>query len=314
MPATQIGFVLLTHRDTVQAIRLIRRLNMLYDSPPIALHHDSSQCPLDESTLPSNVQVVHPHVRTRWGDWSLVESTLRALRLLYRGGGPDWFVLLSGADYPVVCGDVALRDLRDGGADAYMEIVPVPPKPLVPRSRNERDWEFQKRHYRKMFEFRVPFSQPPRYRRLFLPRWMSTPFIPFNDGFRCFAGSQWFAANRNCIDAIERFERDERKRAAFFRGARIPDESYFQCILANAPGIRIRPTNFRYIEWPPKARNPKTLRAADIASIVASGAHFARKVDPSVDGELLRLLDDESDRSLQQSRPALIRTNASIMT
>ena len=97
-----IGFVILSHRDPAQLLRLVQTLNRLYDDPPIACHHDMAQCPLDPSGFPGNVRFVDPSIRTGWAKWSVVRGFIAALRLLYADtgperAGPDWFVMMSAA-------------------------------------------------------------------------------------------------------------------------------------------------------------------------------------------------------------------------
>ena len=91
----RIGFVILSHRDPAQLLRLVVTLNRLYDDPPIACHHDREQSPIDPGIFPGNVRFVEPSVRTGWAKWSVVRGFLAALRLLYDHAAPDWFVLLS---------------------------------------------------------------------------------------------------------------------------------------------------------------------------------------------------------------------------
>ena len=99
--SASIAFVLLSHREPAQLLRLVTTLNRLYDDPPIACHHDFSQCPLDTANFPGNVRFVTASIRTGWAKWSVVRAMLAALRLLYDHADPDWFILLSGADYPI---------------------------------------------------------------------------------------------------------------------------------------------------------------------------------------------------------------------
>ena len=96
-----IGFVILTHSPPPQVVRLIHRLNEVYQDPPIVLHHDFSQCP-GEFSLPSNVKIVDPYIVTGWAQFSIVRATLAGIETLYSGSEkPNWFATLSGACYPI---------------------------------------------------------------------------------------------------------------------------------------------------------------------------------------------------------------------
>ena len=99
--AITIGFVLLTHNNPRQAHRLVTKLNSMFDDPPIAWHHDFTSCDLPSALITSNILMVTPHIRTEWGKFSLLDAMIMALQLLFSSQQPDWFVLLSGSDYPI---------------------------------------------------------------------------------------------------------------------------------------------------------------------------------------------------------------------
>src|ERR1700733_11205324 len=98
----QIGFIIVAYNHPQQLLRLVRCLQRMYGDPPIAIHYDVSQSPIRKVDFPSNVKFVSPHVRTRWGNISVVNAGLGALKLLYDSAEPRWFFSLSGSDYPVM--------------------------------------------------------------------------------------------------------------------------------------------------------------------------------------------------------------------
>jgi hypothetical protein len=273
-------------------VRLVTRLRELYGADaPIALHHNFDQSPLDVAALPPGVAVVHPHLPSGWGVWATVEAELAALRLLYGSGeGPDFVVLLSGADYPVAPPDRVLRDLRDGGADAYLHGSPVyvvrrdrgaVPGPLG-FSVNEGPGN-QKSCYRRYYPtiFR-PFGIRVRIRNPLLAPLLT----PFSRRLRCWAGEGWWTLGRRA--ALHLLAAPETLPALtdWFSRCRVPEEAYVHTIVRNAPGLRVDSRNFRYIDWRTPRPSPRDLGMADIPGIAASGAHFARKFvagDPALD-------------------------------
>jgi hypothetical protein len=56
---------------------------------------------------------------------------------------------------------------------------------------------------------------------------------------------------------------------------------FFHTLLMNSHfRDRVLPNNFRYVQWPEGgARNPKVLTESDLERVLASGAHFCRKLD-----------------------------------
>jgi hypothetical protein len=117
----KIGFVLLTHNKPQQAVRLVKRLNDMFGAPPIAWHHDFTQCALPFDSITKNASLVRPHIKTSWGQFSLPEAMLSALKLLFETKAPpDWFILLSGADYPIKSAERIALDLSRSPYDVHM--------------------------------------------------------------------------------------------------------------------------------------------------------------------------------------------------
>src|SRR6185312_4428849 len=116
-----IGFVLMVHDRLDQAARLIRKLNEMFGEPPIVCHCDLAKTHGFLADWPRNVSLVRPHVATGWGEFGIVEAAVRAIGQLYASPQPpDWFVFLSGADYPIKPAARILSELEGGPFDAYI--------------------------------------------------------------------------------------------------------------------------------------------------------------------------------------------------
>ncbi len=260
---TPLGFVLLTHQRPHQTERLVRRLNALFGEPPIVCHHDFGQCDLDVGRFPGNVRFVRPHLATAWGRHSLVEATLAGLRLLAESAdAPEWVTLLSGADYPVAPASVILSDLAAAGVDAFLEAE------IVGAEKADNPWHAE-------------------YARRYLH---SGPYLPFSDAFRVYSGSQWFTINRRCVRRVLDWYDREVAAGISHRDVPITDESYFLCILCNDPAVAYVCDNKRYVDW--SSGNPKVLDRGDLVSLLASGCHFARKLDLDNNPDLFDALDE----------------------
>lgn len=277
---SQIGFVIITHTAPEQIVRLIRALNQVYANPPIVLHHDFDQSPLAVA-LPTNVQVVRPHISTQWCGYSVVEATLAAMALLYSNDDkPDWFALLSGSCYPTKSADVVISDLEDGSVDAYIDHQHIDPSRL--------ENEFQREWYRRYYSLK--FGLPKLDRRT-IPPFLAEVTSPYSKHHtNCYAGSEWFTVNRKVAEYVLTSQGKYSWLARHLRGRHCPDETYFQTVICNAPDFRLSKNNYRFIDWSAGAPHPKVLETDDLPSIVKSSAHFARKFAP--DSALLDSLDD----------------------
>lgn len=302
---TPIGFVILVNPRSPleQAERLIQTLNRMFDHPPIACHHDYGQNPRFIENCPRNVRIVHPHVATQWGHFSCVEATIKALRLLYaEGNGPEWFVHLSGADYPIKPAQQILAELKASPFDGHIEHKLVsegdlhyPSDPDYPRGWKSESW--LKYCHKRYCSLRVDVRGINRYLR-FSTRtfWLEHAIftrgrLPFTPDFKCYAGEVWFSANHRCAGRILDFYDSDQRVAMHYRKALTPEESYLQSVLGNAPDLTLSQNFLRYVDWTRGGSNPKVLTMEDLPWLLNSGAHFARKFDEAVDAVVLDELD-----------------------
>ena len=302
---SSIGFVILVNpiNPLSQTERLIATLNRMFDHPLIACHHDFGQNPRFIDNLPVNVKLVQPHVATKWADFSCVEATVKALRLLYSGeDDAEWFVYLSGSDYPIKPASTILDDLKTGSFDGYIEHAVVSEGDLAypPDPSNLPRWHGNHwlKHCHKLYcTLRVDVPSINRYLR-FRKRtfWLEHPIftngrLPFTAEFKCFAGEVWFSANHRCARRILDFYDNDVDVADHYRKTLVPEESYFQTVLANAPDLKLSQDYLRYVDWTGGGSNPKVLTLDDLPQLVNTGAHFARKFDDRVDVAILDELD-----------------------
>jgi len=296
MSQAPIGFIILSHRNPEQLVKLLNRLNSMFNDPPIVCHHDFSQCDLVTTGFPPSVRFVRDYIKTSWGGFSLVVATLAALRLLYdNASAPEWFVLLSASDYPTKDADTILDELGQSSYDAYIQYLAIGPD--VGRGdvdTNDERWKTSHHRYMKKYLTLPSLSLSRGFEtwRYELPGVATRRLLPFSERFRCYAGWQWFTANVKCAKYILKGHRKHRALDRHYRGIPVPDESYFQTILLNNPSLRICGNNLRYTDWSNKGSHPKTLGFEDLPQVFASGAHFARKFDIARDPEILDRLDE----------------------
>jgi hypothetical protein len=289
--AISIGFILLTHRKPQQIYRLIAHLNKMFNYPLIVCHHDFFKCDLPISKLSKNISFVRPHLETKWGDFSLVEATVQAIKLMYNcADSPDWFILLSGADYPIKTAKKILDDLSSSRYDAHMHHEEIIYKVYKQNIKMSVIWQILAHQRYCSYElFSIPFLKNFTI-RLEHPL-LTKPFLPFYEKLRCFTGSQWFCANQRAAEYIIEFHSQKNPLTSHYRHRMFADESYFHTILANAPHLKLKNDDYRYVDWSTKAAHPKTMVMEDLPRLLASSCHFARKFDMDVDSTILDQLD-----------------------
>lgn len=293
----KIGFILVTHNKPSQLLRLVECLNGMFDKPPIVCHHNFAITPFDTSLVPRNVDFVRPHVQTKWGKFSTIDAELKALEMLYRRpDAPEWFILLSGSDYPIKSADRIIEDLTNRAYDVCMH------HEVVKYGSLESGW--QQLGYQRYCVVRgwIPsLSKAGKLKKKFFTilekPFLTKPFVPFSDDFPCFVGDHFFCANRRAAQYLLDYHNANTRLASYYRRSTIfPTESYYQTIFCNSSNIRVENNNWRYIDWSNKDDpHPKILGVGDLPAIKASSAHFARKFDIDVDP----IIFDEIDRMIQ---------------
>jgi hypothetical protein len=110
-----------------------------------------------------------------------------------------------------------------------------------------------------------------------------------------YGGSGYFCLPREVVKYVVDFVEKNPSVRSFFRRAFIPDEMFFQTILMNSHySSRISNDNKRYIKWKRSVGgHPEILTKSDFDNIKTSGKLFARKFDPSIDSEILNLIDQD---------------------
>jgi hypothetical protein len=242
------------------------------------------------------VTFVRPHIVTKWGEFSVVQAAMRAMRVLYASNeAPDWCVYLSGADYPIKTAERILTDLREAPFDAYMN------HELIRYNSYSRPWQKHcHERYRRLFDVVLPIigrgqagELRPKWKRFYFFQhpFFTRAFQPFSENLRCYAGESWFTANRKAVNYILSYHDQNPALARHYSRVQCADESYFNTILANASDLRVKNDCLRYTDWTMGGNHPKTLGMEDLNRLKASPAHFARKFDAVLASDVLDALD-----------------------
>jgi hypothetical protein len=242
----------------------------------------------------------------------------------------DWFVFLSGQDYPLKPLSVIERFLNQCGYDALLRgfLVSRP----NPWSKGEGVNRYFLRYY-KLPTFKYYYRFPTALRNLL--GWSkqtfntSQPLIqirtsprglparvgfrsyqtPFDQQLQCYGGPTWFDASSSCLVYIRDFIHANPSYVAWYKRTFLPDESFFATILLNQAKFNILLDNKRYVHWNPKdplAASPQAIQRLNIDEILNSGAHFARKFDSTVDSSVLDFIDQRITESPKSQMSSIV--------
>lgn len=297
----KIAYIILTHKEPKQLIRLVHRLNPEKNS--FFIHIDKK---VDNTVYDKMKHGLNhfPNIfflkryRCFWGDFSLVKATIEGINTLLARKVPfDWLILLSGQDYPIKSNLQIERFLEKHQGTSFIEYFPLPNFKNDWGDENGgldriEYWNF--RLFNKRFRFTDKPLDCSREVLIQLPAWplLFASKRKFPKGLSPFGGGEWWCLPRDCIEYIHSFIRRNPAFVRFFRYVHIPDEIFFQTVVLNSPfQHQVVSDNLRYIDWSPEREDPAILDKTDFENILYSSSLFARKFDINRDKDILDMID-----------------------
>ena len=274
---------------------MLRLVGVLREQPGAGVYvrHDQRRTQLPRERLEeAGAHAVEDGLDVAWGGWSYLQVLLRGLGRIAREVDPDWMLVLSGQDYPLVHHSELEEFLARGELDALLPgLWELGPLRLSGEPRDEFVLRYGYRH------FGVPWLPSRLPRRLAYGRLLpdGSLLVGVRDlrppGLPLYVSGDWPTLNRRALRAVLGFPARRPELMRRYRRSFAAAESLFATALVNEPGLSVGGGPHRWIDFPAGAPNPRTLTSADLPALEASGAHFARKFDPAVDAEVLEALD-----------------------
>lgn len=272
----RIAFILLCHKDPAGVIAQAERLTATGDF--VAIHYDASAPAADERRIRDalganpNVTFATRRIRCGWGEWSLVAATLAAVRAaLAAFPQASHFYMLSGDCMPIKSSEFA-RDLLDGDDCDYIESFDFFDSDWIKTGIKEerliyRHW-FNERSQKTWFYRSLDWQK-----RLGLAR-----KVP--DDLRMMIGSQWWCLRRETIEKLVEFCAARRDVMRFFATTWIPDETFFQTLVAHlVPRDAIRTRTLTFLMFTDYGM-PVTFYNDHHDLLLGQDYLFARKISP----------------------------------
>jgi hypothetical protein len=272
-----LGFVILAHDHPRQVTRLVDHLTA--QGAAVALHWDARH-PVDlgeklRKQLPADQAervVSAKRVAVRWGMREVVEATINALQAFQRSGLPlDYVTLLSGHDYPLRPLSQLADYLTAHHGTEHIESVDHEKEKWITDGLHDERWQY--RHY-------ISWG---KYPRVFDKCWHLQRALGLKRkppaGIKPHFGSQWWTLSwHNLQHILELSRRPDIK--SFFRTTWVPDEMFFQTLLAAAaPPAQTSGSGLTLYHF---ARNgiPLVFYEDHYHLLAAQPFFFARKISP----------------------------------
>ncbi|MFA5537968.1 MAG: DUF5928 domain-containing protein [Gemmobacter sp.] len=272
----KIAYILLCHKDPEGIVAQALRLTAAGDF--MAIHFDARARRADHdrirTALADNPSVVFAprRVKCGWGEWSLVEATLLAVEAA-EAAFPEatHFYMLSGDCMCIKSAEYAHAFLDAEDVD-YIESFDYFASDWIKTGIKEERLIYRhflnERRHKRLFYASMAVQQ-----RLGLTR-----RIPAD--LQMMIGSQWWCLRRRTIEHVLDFCRKRRDVMRFFRTTWIPDETFFQTIVAHlVPEAEIRARTLTFLMFTDYGM-PVTFYNDHFDLLISQDYLFARKISP----------------------------------
>ncbi len=270
----KIAFILLCHKDPKAIIEQAERLTAAGDS--MAIHFDASSDGADYAQIKAalgdnpNVAFSKKRIKCGWGEWSLVEATLHALRAAVDAfPRATHFYMLSGDCMPIKSAEYVHEFLDSRDAD-FIESFDYFASDWIKTGMKEdrliyRHW-FNERVRKKLF-----YASYHAQKRLGLTR-----KIP--EDLQMMIGSQWWCLRRRTVEWVLDFVQARRDVTRFFKTTWIPDETFFQTLVRHlVPSAEIETRSLTFLMFSDYGM-PVTFYNDHYDLLLSQDYLFARKI------------------------------------
>ncbi len=272
-----IAYLILVHTNPNQVARLLSKLK-----DDVFIHVDKKAKLKNFCYRKDNIIYIKERISINWGGYTMVEATLNLINAAYKKKKYDYYILLSGMDYPIKTAESLKDYLSIGYPCNYIEYEKINKDNYWCSQRYMKYKIFDKntlmrRIIQKIFDF-LPVRRKP-YKNLTM-----------------YKGSQWWCLSNEGIQYILNYINNNKSVLSYFRHTHIPDEMFFQSILLTGRDLKIENNNLRYIRI--NDYHPDILKSNDYDKIIkAENKFFARKFDEKIDNHIFNMLDNRMDNN-----------------
>jgi len=272
----RIAYILLCHKDPAGIIAQAQRLTDAGDF--VAIHFDGRAKSGDYAEITAalkgnpNVAFSKRRVKCGWGEWSLVEATLEAVKAaVHQFPSASHFYMLSGDCMPIKSARHVHEFLDREDVD-YIENFDFFASDWIKVGLKEerliyRYW-FNERRHKSLF-----YASMNLQKRFGLQR-----EIPADIAMQI--GSQWWCLRRRTIEWLLDFIKKRRDVMRFFRTTWIPDETFFQTLVRHlVPDHEVRTRTLTFLLFTDYGM-PVVFYNDHYDLLLSQDYLFARKISP----------------------------------
>jgi len=299
----KIAYLITAHNQPNHLHRLVNRL----DTPSVSFYvHVDQKSDLNKFIRPSmssRVHFIEQRYKVYHGGFSLAMAMIALAREAFNDPDIDYFMTLSGWDYPIKDNLYISQYINDHYPLNFMNFYPLTAQAA---------WSDNVRK----FYFTDQISSTPKilHKPLRLGQYLlvKAPYTrPFIHCMTPYRGSAWFCLNRPTMAYILDFLQSDHGVSFlnFYKYTACADEMIFHTLVLNspyaeycrfyerdilhasAPLMNENKSYLHYIDWDSERENPAQLDLLDWNALMSSEALFARKFNEVKSGQLLDALD-----------------------
>lgn len=207
-----------------------------------------------------NIFFTAKRIPVYWGEFSQVRAVLLLLREAFESPqNYDYFVLLSGSDYPLRSGTYVRVFLEENRGSEFISLVKIPNDAAgKPLARINAVW--------------FPSDEPLRR---FVARVLGKLGLGKRDyrkylrGLEPYSGSAWWALTRGACQYVLHFTENNEYLVEYFQHTFASDEAFFHTILGNSTFRSNMRRNLHYDDWSVRAPHPAMITDKHVALLEA---------------------------------------------
>ena len=280
------AFLITAYKNKEQLIRLV---STLQKEGLVYVHIDKKSTEIsvkEMRALQFENATFFSKYRIPWGGYAHLLAAIDMVKMALKDSRVTYMHILSGQDQLTVSWE-ELHKRFDACEQIYMSIQPREAFNDIVRERFE---------HRLISTRVVPFQKQldkwnKKYKKYQKKKGLKWDGIaPFKDLYK---GMLWVSMPRQAAQYCIDFTRKHKEFMRELSHVHIPEEFFFQTILANSPmKEKIEKDNLRYTIWERKnGSSPAILDETDYDAIVASDCIFARKIDSEISAKLVEKLE-----------------------
>jgi hypothetical protein len=312
-----IAFVVQTFKDIDQISRLARTLARGTTDRLVVVSHRGGEGDFKRLRSVDAIDGVL-HSPGGRGCFGIIDGLIASMRWLEKQPKSyDWFVVLSGQDYPIRPLHELESELAGSQYDGHFHYFDT--NDHVAAASAPMYWTKEEIEHRYHFRYSTireestklerALFKVPRHILDLTPNWrLHTSFgikigarpakTPFTDEFKLYGGSYWAVISRKAVRAVLEFVDERPDIVDYFRDVVDPEEAFLPTVLANDRSLRLSSRELRFYDFENShLGHPLVIGTKDLDRVLASGCFIARKFDMRRDPEVL----DDLDRRLLAS-------------